>query len=50
MRKFLIEASEKIVYKVLIEAEDYHDAQEKFWCEYPDLISFNNGKKQSLLL
>jgi hypothetical protein len=40
MRKFLIEAYEKIVYQVEIEAEDYHDAQEKFWSEYPDLISF----------
>ena len=39
MRKFYIEASETILYKTMVEAQDYHDAQEKFWCAYPDLQS-----------
>jgi hypothetical protein len=35
--KFYIEASEMVIYKTMVEAEDYHDAQEKFWCVYSDL-------------
>ena len=37
MKKFLIEASETIIYKTMIEAENYHQAQENFWEVYSDL-------------
>ena len=37
MSKFYIEASETHVYKTMVEAEDYHQAQENFWQLYSDL-------------
>ena len=35
--KFYIEASEQVIYKTMVEAEDYHQAQENFWELYSDL-------------
>ena len=46
MKKFYIEASEVVVYKTMVEAEDYHDAQEKFWSIYSDLQSTDTGNTQ----
>ena len=37
MKNFYIEASETIIYKTMVKAKDYHDAQEKFWDTYGDL-------------
>lgn len=37
MKKFYIEATETHVYKTMVEAKDYHDAQEVFWDLYSDL-------------
>ena len=37
MSKFYIEARETHVYKTMVEAEDYHQAQENFWQLYSDL-------------
>ena len=37
MSKFYIEASEQVIYKTMVEAEDYHQAQENFWELYSDL-------------
>ena len=35
--KFYIEASEQVIYKTMVDAEDYHQAQENFWELYSDL-------------
>ena len=37
MPKFYIEASEQQIYKTMVEAENYHQAQENFWELYSDL-------------
>ncbi len=37
MKKFLIEASEVVVYKVMVDAKNRDEASEKFWDIYSDL-------------
>jgi len=37
MGKFYVEASETVVYKKMIEAENREEASEKFWEIYSDL-------------
>lgn len=35
--KFYIEASEQVIYKTMVEAQDRDEASEKFWELYSDL-------------